>query len=112
MDLWRGQLSLRRLSVLVAHLPVGSAVWSLSADVPYGWTLTDTLLADIFQGLTGERHPLRPDNTAKEKAKKDQDRVARLKAQRVRDEARRRMQQAQPPPPLAPQFMPPPPASE
>lgn len=84
MDLWRGRLSLRKLAVLIAHLPVGSAVWALSADVPYGWTLTDTLLADIFHILAGEQHPLRPDKRAKEAAEKNNERIARLKQQRER----------------------------
>lgn len=95
MDLWRGRLSLRLLAVYVAHMPVGSAIWALSADVPYGWTLTDTLLADVYHGLTGERHPLRPDNSAKAKAKKDDERIARLKAQRERVARQRQQQQPQ-----------------
>lgn len=93
MDLWRGRLSLRRLSVLVAHLPVGSAVWALSADVPYGWTLTDTLLADVFHALSGEPHPLRPDNSKKVQAAKNDERIAKLKAQRERLARQRAAQQ-------------------
>ncbi len=97
--MWRGRLSLRRLSVLVAHLPVGSAIWALSADVPYGWTLTDTLLADVFHTLSGEPHPLRPDNSKKVQAAKNDTRIAKLKAQRDRLVAQRAAEQAQQSPP-------------
>lgn len=97
MDFWRGRLSLRRLAVLAMHLPVGSAVWAATADVPYGWTLTDSLLADVYHALTGEPHPLRPDHSAKAKAKKADDRIARLVAQRKRQAARQAAAEAPPP---------------
>lgn len=82
-DLWRGRLSVRRLSVLIAHLPPGSAVWAAENGIPYGWSLTDVLLTDVFAALTGEQHPARP---SAPKASPDavSDRVARLLAQRER----------------------------
>lgn len=87
------------MAVLVAHLPVGSAIWALSADVPYGWTLTDTLLADVFHALSGEPHPLRPDNSKKLQAAKNDQRIAALKRQRERMAARAAEAAAQSPAP-------------
>lgn len=82
VDLWRGRLSLRKLSALVTHLPPGSAVWSTETDLDYGWTLTDILLTDLFHALTGETHPARP---KPKKAQKDAtSMLEKLKAQRAR----------------------------
>lgn len=81
-DLWRGKLSLRKLAVLVSHLPPGSAVWTVETDLDYGWTLTDILLTDLFHAFTGEEHPARPKPKA---AKKDAtSMLEKLKAQRAR----------------------------
>jgi hypothetical protein len=87
-DLWRGELSPRRAAVLLAHLPVGSATWAAQADVPYGWSLTDLLLADVFHAITGEPHPLHPSSGTGAKAAKTADALERLKAQRERLAAR------------------------
>lgn len=84
-DLWRGRLSLRKISVLVTHLPPGSAVWATESDLDYGWTLTDILLSDVFHALAGEAHPARP--KPQKAAQKQQDgnsMIERLKAQRAR----------------------------
>lgn len=59
-ELWRGGLSVRRLSVLISHLPEGSAVWSKRSDIPRGWTTQSWLMADLFQAMSGEAHPARP----------------------------------------------------
>lgn len=82
--LWRGELSLRRLAVLVEYLPVGSATWAAQANVPYGWTLTDVLLTDLFHAFTGQEHPLRPNGTAQTAAKEHTSLMERLQAQRER----------------------------
>lgn len=82
--LWRGELSPRRAAVLLNHLPVGSATWAAQSRVPYGWSLTDILLADVFHALTGEAHPLHPSNGADAKAARHADTLDRLKAQRER----------------------------
>lgn len=80
-DLWRGGLTLRRLSVLVQNLPPGSACWSRVNEVPYGWTLTDFLLADIFHAFAGEPHPSRPKPNPEHEAK---EKIGLLLAQRER----------------------------
>lgn len=59
-EFWRGGVSLRRLASLVYFLPAGGAVWAAQNGVPYGWTLTDILVTDLFHALTGEAHPARP----------------------------------------------------
>lgn len=64
-DLWRGHLSLRRLRVLVEHLPADSA---LASVIGSGWTVRDFLLADIFQAITGEVHYARPQAEAEQPA--------------------------------------------
>lgn len=54
-DLWRGQLSLRRLRVLASHLPPDSATAqavSGNDDGPLtGWALTDVLLGRVADEL-------------------------------------------------------------
>lgn len=82
--LWRGELSPRRAAVLLQNLPVGSATWAAQVDVPYGWSLTDLLLADIFHAIHGEAHPLHPSSGVEAKAAKNADAIARLQAQRER----------------------------
>lgn len=84
LDLWRGKLSLRKLSVLVTHLPPGSAVWSAETDLDYGWTLTDILLTDLFHALTGETHPARPKAKKSKSSPSTKDMRDALIAQRKR----------------------------
>jgi hypothetical protein len=79
--LWRGGLSLRRLSVLVAHLPPDSAVYALRHSIPAGWGLTEFLLTDLYAAFTGQEHPARP---KPESGSRASDLAARLKAQRER----------------------------
>lgn len=57
--LWRGELSIRRLSVLIANLPPTSATALRYAPAP-GWDIHAYLLADLFKAFTGEDHPARP----------------------------------------------------
>ncbi len=83
-DLWRGGLSVRRLSVLLAHLPPGSAVWAIENDLPYGWTLTDVLLTDLFHAFTGQPHPARPKPSKKGLASRAGDLRERLREQAAR----------------------------
>jgi hypothetical protein len=65
-DFWRGALSLRRLSVLIANLPVESHTWAIRNGVPFGWTPAVSMTADVYHALTGESHPASPH--AKKKA--------------------------------------------
>jgi hypothetical protein len=87
--LWRGELSPRRAAVLLAHLPVGSAVWAAQAKVPYGWSLKEILLADLFHALTGDAHPLHPSGGVEAQATKRAESIERLQAQQVRLAARK-----------------------
>lgn len=81
--LWRGELSVRRLVVLVRYLPPDAAVWSEQSGVDFGWSLTDYLLADLFHVLAREPHPARP--SPKRDKKRDAGRLAAaLLAQRER----------------------------
>lgn len=59
-DLYRGELSLRRLSVLIKHLPSESATVRARSALPTGWDLHAYLLADLFHAFAGQPHPARP----------------------------------------------------
>ncbi|MCK2239401.1 MULTISPECIES: hypothetical protein [unclassified Crossiella] len=51
LDLYRGQLSLRRVCLLVEHLPQDAALWrTLAPDAD--WTRTDLLLLAVERRLT------------------------------------------------------------
>ncbi len=75
---------------------MGSAVWAVQAGVPYGWTLTDLLLTDLFHALTGEPHPDRPNLSERTKQFDANEQVRLLLEQRERI---RRQQAAETPPP-------------
>lgn len=83
LDLYRGSLSLRQVSVYVAGLPPGSATWAAIYGVPQGLTMTDFLLMDVYHALTGEEHPARP-KSQKRRAHEASDLRARLRAQSAR----------------------------
>lgn len=60
-DLWRGELTIRRLSVLLHHLPADAALRSIGLpSAAFGWDVNTFLLADVFHALTGKPHPQRP----------------------------------------------------
>lgn len=60
-DLWRGGLTVRRLSVLIQHLPADSAVAAAVTGLPREWNSTTTwLLEYIIQALSGAPYPGRP----------------------------------------------------
>ncbi|MFC5992952.1 hypothetical protein ACFQE5_01855 [Pseudonocardia hispaniensis] len=46
---WRGEITLRKLRVLVAHLPAGGAAYR--AMNGHGWTETEALLADVCDAV-------------------------------------------------------------
>lgn len=58
-DYRQGRMSMRRLSVLVNHLPDGGHVWAKLTKEQPGWSLEALLLADVFAALTGKTHPAR-----------------------------------------------------
>lgn len=60
-DLWRGGLSVRRLSVLVQYLPSESAISAAVTGLPREWTsITPWLLDYVIQSLSGDPYPGRP----------------------------------------------------
>ncbi len=75
---------MRRLSVLVAYLPAGSAVWAIENGLPYGWDLDSVLLTDLFHAFTGQQHPARPKPSKKGLADRASDLRARLREQAAR----------------------------
>lgn len=92
-DVWRGDLSVRRLWVLLSHLPPGSAVWSLENKIPHGYALTDFLLMDLFRVLTGEDHPARPgagSSSAAAPEERSRSLIEQLREQRERLVAQRK----------------------
>jgi hypothetical protein len=59
-EFYRGELSVRRLSVLVDHLPHEAATTAARLGTEPGWSLATVLTADVFHALTGKAHPARP----------------------------------------------------
>lgn len=84
-DHWRGRLTLRRLAVLVRHLPPECACHRvLGSD---GWTLANYLQADLVHATTGEPHPADPRVRRAEEHKREQLDAARLRAEQRRRES-------------------------
>lgn len=46
--------------MLIDQLPEGSATWHRRTRIPQGWTTQAWLLSDLFQAMSGEKHPARP----------------------------------------------------
>jgi len=81
----RPKLTLRRIGVLIAHLPENSAVsMALGGS---GWTLEDYLLAHIFQALTGTQHPALPKQSKDEDPRRKAKRADALERSRERERA-------------------------
>ena len=94
-DRWRGRLSLRRLRVLVWHLPAESALHAKLRDSAQVWGVAEHLLDDIrmsVQALTSKKrpkpHPQRPRPGARLR-KTDPARERKLAQARARARARR-----------------------
>jgi len=94
-DTGRARLTLRRLAVLVRHLPAESAVGrELHPDPP--WTRQEVLTAHVWQAAAGSKKP-HPMLAAAGKAANadrraaDPDRRRRLAAARARARERRRL---------------------
>jgi hypothetical protein len=76
----RRKLSLRRLHVLIHHLPADSATHiELTGD---GWTLEHYLLAHIFQANAGIPHPALP------KTSESEDPIRQKKIEEFKERAR------------------------
>lgn len=93
-DRWRGDLTLRRLLVLVTHLPPESATAGLMRDGKPMWTGEMHLLDDLRMAMTtstkhkSKPHPQRPKATAKRR-KDSPERRRKLTAARKRAADRR-----------------------
>ena len=77
-------LTLRRLGVLIRHLPPDCAV--ARAEGSSGRTDVEILLMDLYGAMTGEQHPRYP----KESKAVDPGREKRLRAARLRAHERQR----------------------
>ncbi|QIG58545.1 tail assembly chaperone [Arthrobacter phage DrSierra] len=85
-DYWRGELSPRRLSVLIEQLPAESATARKLSGAD-GWNRLEFLVSDLYQAFTGEVHPARPKPTSGTSKRYDRLRAA-LEAQKARLHAR------------------------
>lgn len=72
-----GELSLPELVAYIEHLPPGSAVWAVEHGLPFGWSLTDVLLSDLFAAMSGNVHPARAEIDEKARHKSALSRLAR-----------------------------------
>ena len=91
----RARLTLRRLSVLITHLPDTSCVAMIQDDQPR-WRLEHILLAHVWQASAGSKQPhpmLAAAQRGSRKARRnvDPDRRRRLTAARRRARERRRL---------------------
>jgi hypothetical protein len=75
---------LRRIGVLLRHLPPDSAV--ARAEGSSGFTNAEILLMDLWHATTGEPHPLRPKGTKAVDPKREK----ALRAAKVRARERQR----------------------
>lgn len=81
---WRGELSIRRLSVLIHHLPPESACARQLSKAETGWDVHAYLLADLYHAFTGSAHPARPKPEAASKSSRYAQLRKALEAQRER----------------------------
>jgi hypothetical protein len=84
LDFLRGELSLRRLSVLIHHLPPEAATVRLLSKAETGWDVVAYLLADLYHALTGSKHPARPTPEAASKSSRYSKLRKALEAQKAR----------------------------
>jgi hypothetical protein len=92
---WRGNLTLRRLCVLIRFLPEHSAVALIMRDGRAAWGLEAHLLDDVRMTLVGakaKQHPLRPrperiHTPERQRKLKDARRRARIRRQSLAEEA-------------------------
>lgn len=83
-DYWRGDLSLRRLSVLASRLPADSNVVRAITKTQPGWDVQAYLLADLFAALTGKPHPARPTPSDGKRESRNKRLIKALQEQRER----------------------------
>lgn len=79
-----GDLTIAELAAYMTYLPPGSAVWAKEHGLPFGWSLTDVLISDLYAAWAGEPHPARTAAESDTRASSAKSKVAALKAQRAR----------------------------
>lgn len=84
VDLYRGKLSLRKLSILVEHLPSDSCLWAIRREMEPDYNLTDFLIMDLFHAMSGEAHPARKAAGAAITDSKTKQTLAKLQAHQER----------------------------
>lgn len=97
LDFYRGTLSARRLGVLVRQLPIESALVRALGDGRQPWTLTDHLIADLWDLWANKDHPVRAAMEKKARHAARLVRLAELSAlyhKRKRDRANRSRQES------------------
>lgn len=82
--MYRGGLSLRRLSVLVRNLPAEAATARQVSKSAPGWDTVAYLMADVYHALTGQPHPSRPQPEEGKKSTRYAKLRKALEAQRAR----------------------------
>lgn len=82
----RRVLTFRMLSVRVRHLPLDSATGRIELGDLWFSSLSELLLVEIWESLTGQRHRIRPPETPKPVSR---ERAKRLAAARERARLRR-----------------------
>lgn len=94
-DRWRTDgagrplLGLRRLAVLVRHLPSDSAtVTAVTGEE--GWTRDQVLLTDLWSAWAGKEHPAIADARRRHRRPLTAERLERLRSARARARERRR----------------------
>lgn len=83
----RPLLPLRRLKVLVEHLPSESAVAAVSGTK--GWGTTELLLSDLLKAWTDEHHPNDPRFDKPDKKQSQPTPAAKMREARSRSQERR-----------------------
>lgn len=80
LDFYRGTLSVRRLGVLVRHLPADAALVRALNDGRPQWMTTDHLIADLWALWAKKDHPVRAEMEAKKRTTAKLARVVELRA--------------------------------
>lgn len=80
LDFYRGDMSVRRLRVLVRQLPAESALVRALNDGHAPWSNTDHRIADLWSLWANKEHPLRAEMEAKARTAAKLVRVNELRA--------------------------------
>lgn len=99
--MWRGEVTIRRVAALVAHLPMGSQVWRVAGH-DLAWTdgdyllavSADALMAGNWQRGGGQGAKPQPVPRPREVAEKNRrDQLAAMKAQAFAERMKQQQQE-------------------